>query len=383
MLMRGGDEPVVTGRKEDTMRKSGPERRARWAVWSAVIAGLVLAGAVVPARAALTTPSCLAKKLKAWGNLRKCQATENGKALQSKPADLLKCQTKLDNALGKLDTLATALGIGCRYHDNGDGTATDYDTGLQWEQKTGSVGSARLCRYPSCPAGDAFGDVFTGTYSASSPCSGGTFTISVDVAGVFWSGTTSGDSYGPCNDAMSGSISGTTLTGTGPLSTTISGTIDCSNAAATGTIAGAVNGNWSVTTQYCSDPHDVNDAYTWTDTAVVPNGSAFKLFLGSLNHCGTLDGTTLFGGFAGHCDWRLPAVGELSGIVDPGASGCGSGSPCIDQSVFGPTAAHQYWSAIPFSDITNLAWYVNFLNGSANQEDRFSAFWVRAVRSAL
>jgi len=26
--------------------------------------------------------------------------------------------------------------IACRYGDNGDGTVTDYDTGLQWEQKT-------------------------------------------------------------------------------------------------------------------------------------------------------------------------------------------------------------------------------------------------------
>lgn len=47
----------------------------------------LLLGGFASAHAALTTPACLAKKLKEWGNLRKCQATENGKVLQSKPFD--------------------------------------------------------------------------------------------------------------------------------------------------------------------------------------------------------------------------------------------------------------------------------------------------------
>src|SRR5262249_33066934 len=43
--------------------------------------------------------------------------------------------------LAKLTAQATAAAIACRYGVNGDGTATDYDTGLVWEQKTddGSV----------------------------------------------------------------------------------------------------------------------------------------------------------------------------------------------------------------------------------------------------
>ena len=56
----------------------------------------LLLGGFASAHAALTTPACLAKKLKEWGKLRKCQATENGKALQGKPADPAKCQTKFD-----------------------------------------------------------------------------------------------------------------------------------------------------------------------------------------------------------------------------------------------------------------------------------------------
>ena len=48
-----------------------------------VMAGALIIGGVSAAHAALTTPSCLAKKLKEWGKLRKCQATENAKALQA------------------------------------------------------------------------------------------------------------------------------------------------------------------------------------------------------------------------------------------------------------------------------------------------------------
>ena len=107
----------------------------------AILPSLVLVATVSAAQAALTTPSCLAKKLKEWGKLRKCQASENGKPLQGKPADPAKCQTKFDDKLAKISAKATAAAIACRYGVNGDGTATDYDTGLQWEQKTddGSV----------------------------------------------------------------------------------------------------------------------------------------------------------------------------------------------------------------------------------------------------
>jgi hypothetical protein len=106
----------------------------------AVIVGALLASSL-PVTAALTTEACLAKKVKEWGKLRYCQAKENGKTLQAKPSDLAKCQTKFDLKLAKLNELATAAAVACRYGVNGDGTTTDYDTGLQWERKTedGSV----------------------------------------------------------------------------------------------------------------------------------------------------------------------------------------------------------------------------------------------------
>jgi hypothetical protein len=118
-----------------------PDSLRQRTLWRAVVVGALLMGGVCPAKAALTTPVCLAKKLNTWGTLRKCQATEGAKTLQAKPGDPTKCQTRFDAKLVTLSAQAKATAIPCRYGVNGDGTVTDYDTGLQWEQKTadGSV----------------------------------------------------------------------------------------------------------------------------------------------------------------------------------------------------------------------------------------------------
>src|SRR5262249_7992306 len=67
--------------------------------------------------------------------------------------------------------------------------------------------------------------------------------------------------------------------------------------------------------------------------------------------------------FAGHTDWRLPTVSELKSLVDAGAPGCGSGSPCIN-AVFGSVhigSEEFYWSSssVSLSDPTD-AWAVAF-----------------------
>jgi hypothetical protein len=103
---------------------------------------LLVAGA---SDAALTTGSCLALKRQAWGNLRKCQAAEEAKQLKGRTADLAKCQTKFDEKLAKITEKATEEAIPCRYGDNGDRTVTDYDTGLQWEKKSPTLGLTGFC----------------------------------------------------------------------------------------------------------------------------------------------------------------------------------------------------------------------------------------------
>src|SRR5262245_55647094 len=67
--------------REGGVRMSHVRGTGHRGLTAAAIAALLLGG-VASAHAALTTESCLAKKLKEWGKLRNCQAKENGKALQ-------------------------------------------------------------------------------------------------------------------------------------------------------------------------------------------------------------------------------------------------------------------------------------------------------------
>ncbi len=86
--------------------------------------------------------------------------------------------------------------------------------------------------------------------------------------------------------------------------------------------------------------HDMGNYYTWSTSGTAPDGGAFTTFLNALNggatgvgNCVSADGLTQSGGFAGHCDWRLPTIGELQGIIDSSAPGCGTGRPCIDPNL--------------------------------------------------
>lgn len=240
-----------------------------WRILTALAAtSIALTLGATVAHAALMTSGCLAQKQKAWGALRKCQAGEKAKRLRGKPGDLAKCTTKFQQRLTKVTEKASSAAIACRYGDNGDGTVTDYDTGLQWEQKTDD-----------------------------------------------------------------GSV------------------------------------------------HDKDNLYTWSDGGgafAQPDGTAFKVFLlGTLNN-GTSHASVTNGCFAGHCDWRLPAVAELGGIVD-----CNLAIPCIDQTQFGPTVASDYWSATTRAAFPNEAWFVNFDFAFADHGIKDLGLPVRAVRSDL
>jgi hypothetical protein len=135
----------------------------------------------------------------------------------------------------------------------------------------------------------------------------------------------------------------------------------------------------------CPDPHDVANAYEWSNVAPDPNGNAFTDFLAKLNDSsqpatwsssssGSI-GTQTSGCFADHCDWRLPNVVELQTILN-----CGFGDPCIDP-LFGPTASSFYWSASSFATSPNFAWNASFNDGFVNLTNKTLDYFVRAVRA--
>jgi hypothetical protein len=206
--------------------------------------------------------------------LRACRAAEGAKQILGKVGDLAKCEAKFQEKLAKLDAKAAKAGVDCRYRDYGDGTVTDFDTGLQWEKKDGVGGLADL-----------------------------------------------------------------------------------------------------------ANPHDVDNPYTWTAVygEATPNGTAFTDFLPKLNGA-SINGVTLTGCFAGHCDWRMPTIVELKTILkDPFP--CGT-SPCIDP-VFGPTVASYYWSATTWPTSPGDAWNVFFDDGDVFHFPKGIAYRVRAVRTGL
>ena len=328
-----------------------------------------------------------------------------------------------------------------RFLDNGDGTVTDTQTGLQWEKKTTAVGSgsnyadphdvdntytwtASGTPYP--PDGTAFTDFlvklntppcFAGhcdwrlpsEYGRNSP-----FTGAKELESILLAPAPCGTS--PCIDPIFGPTadvywSATPYTGANLLFAWLvnfnhdSFDLDVDNDpkesdyhvravrggrrfvdSGDGTVTDTQTGlQWEKKTTAVgsgsnyADPHDVDNTYTWTasGTPYPPDGTAFTDFLVKLNTPPC---------FAGHCDWRLPSEYGLAAPF-PGANELASillapypcASPCIDP-IFGPTAS-IYWSATTVFFDPTLALLVVFDTGTAGNAYKITSESVRAVRT--
>lgn len=246
-----------------------------------LLTGVLLRAGV--AQAGDATLKCQQYKLMAQGRLELCLKRNSAKVLADQPDKSALCRTRFEAALSRAEQIAVAAGTtACRYINSGDGTVSDLNTGLQWEQKD-----------------------------------------------------------------QSGGI------------------------------------------------HDWNNRYSWcvgpdncADSSNPPDGTAFTQFLFKLNGGLSADPESTTGCFAGHCDWRLPTIEELAGIVDPMHGKCapvGEGGPCIDP-IFGPTQPWVYWSQTTNAPpgYTGWAWDVNFYLGAiARGAKTANTVYVRAVRGGL
>lgn len=114
--------------------------------------------------------------------------------------------------------------------------------------------------------------------------------------------------------------------------------------------------------------HDKGVFYNW-------GANASDEFFAQLN--GRADGVC----FAGHCDWRLPTLAELQGIVDLSAPGCGSSAPCT--TIPGFIGLYCYHSGTTSADHPTFAWWVSFVNGVTRLGAKSDGCLVIAVRRGL
>jgi len=131
----------------------------------------------------------------------------------------------------------------------------------------------------------------------------------------------------------------------------------------------------------CPDPHDVNNTYTWSAATpfTEPTGTLYSDFLERLNDLKTPNDGTATLCFAGHCDWRVPTIGELRSILEAPRPNC-TAFPCIAPGFPGPTQASSYWSSSSLASDPVLAWFVVFDIGDVVNASKSFGQYARAVR---
>jgi len=139
-----------------------------------------------------------------------------------------------------------------------------------------------------------------------------------------------------------------------------------------------------------SSIHYMGSQQSWNNGTVLliplPNGTAFTDFLGVLNSCVDNHSGGVTGGFAGHCDWRVPTLAELLTIVDtsrsPTVPAIFDTNCTLDCTVTSCscTAAGYYWSNTTSSDVSTYAGGVHFDDGEEGFHLKTEFQLVRAVR---
>lgn len=81
--------------------------------------------------------------------------------------------------------------------------------------------------------------------------------------------------------------------------------------------------------------------------------------------------------FAGHTDWRLPNVKELTSLVERACF-----RPSINEVIFPNTPAEGFWTATTYLNTPSAAWAIDFDIGNNGGFNKLDPGYVRMVRKA-
>ena len=308
--------------------------------WSSRIAliGALLLGATSAAAGATDAQKCEAGKLKEAGKYGFCRLKAEAKAVKTGSApDYGNCDVKYGS---KWPSIEADAGGTCP--SNGDEGAMQAFIAQHTDDVTAALAGGPL---PDCP-----GDMAS--------CSASLDTCQADLAaamncqnGVVDDGEDCDqDELGGANCVSEG-FAGGTLTCGADCAIDTSGCwsarfVDNGN----GTVSDRQTGlMWEKKDDF-SGIHDKDNTYNWCidaepdsfcDNGGAPDGDVFTVFLATLNDAHTDDGFTNTRCFAGHCDWRLPTIGELRRLLAEPYHPCNS--PCLDP-IFGSLPTIYEWA---------------------------------------
>ena len=126
---------------------------------------------------------------------------------------------------------------------------------------------------------------------------------------------------------------------------------------------------WEVKTEDKSI-QDKDNLFTWYNSNSGSNignvdGASIEDYIDYLNY-------NHFGSFS---DWRIPTLKELEQIVNMNQL-----FPAIDTRFFPNTVSGFYWSSTTYHPANERAFGINFINGNDGNDDKTSAYYIRAVR---